>query len=70
MERLSGDRPDADRREALVVSAAVGLHLVTAVAHGVVHEAIPVHLPAWGNAIVAVAVFLGPLAGVRCWRRG
>lgn len=43
--------------------AAVGAHVVAAVAHGVVHETIPVHLPGWQTAIVVLAVFVGPLVG-------
>ena len=56
-----------DRRVAL--SAALGLHLAVAVAHGSTHALVPVWLPPWGNALVLVTTFVGPIAGVvLAWR--
>jgi hypothetical protein len=56
-----------DRR--VVLLAVLVVHLAVAGAHGLTHSLIPVHLPAWLNAIVAATTFLGPLVGVALvWR--
>lgn len=56
-----------DRR--VVLLAALVVHLAVASAHGLTHSLVPVHLPAWLNAIVAATTFVGPLAGaVLAWR--
>ena len=52
-----------------LAAAAVGLHLVVSVAHGLPHGLAPVPLRAWQNAFVAVIVISGPPVGLwLAWR--
>jgi len=56
-----------DRR--VVLLAVLVAHLAVAIVHGVSHGLIPVHQPAWQNALVLLTTFLGPAAGVLlAWR--
>jgi hypothetical protein len=52
-----------DRRVTITV-AAVGVHLLAHLAHGIVHGLIPVWLMPVQLAAVVGVVFLGPLVGV------
>ncbi|WP_276260046.1 hypothetical protein [Haloglomus litoreum] len=54
----------------LALTGALAAHLVVAVVHGVSHGLLPVGLAPWQNAVVLVAVFAGPVAGVALVRRG
>lgn len=56
-----------DRRVTLL--AVLVAHLAVAVFHGVSHGLIPVHQPAWQNALVLLTTFLGPtVGGLLAWR--
>lgn len=52
-----------DRRVTITV-AAMGVHLLAHLAHGIVHGLIPVWLIPVQLAVVVGVVFLGPLVGV------
>lgn len=57
-----------DRRVAL--PGALAIHLLVAVGHGATHGLVPVSLPAWGNGLVVLTVFLGPVVGAALTVRG
>ncbi len=51
-------------RPGRVVSTVVALHLVLHVAHGLVHEMIPVRIAAWQTAFVLGVIFVLPVVGL------
>lgn len=48
-------------RPAWIGLAAIAVHLLVHLAHGLVHELVPVRIAAWQTAVVALVVFAAPV---------